>query len=479
MQTVILPRIGTARAWRDAARGLAAAGTPPEAVTWRYGDEAPGLFDAPASPPRDASLAVPRAFVNLADRVCWHADPERFARLYALLWRLRDARGLMEDRGDPALAKLREMEKSVGRDIHKMRAFLRFREVGEPDAPRRAFAAWFEPQHHIIEPNAPFFARRFGDMDWLIVTPDLSARFEGGKLTFEQGRTRPDIPEDATESLWTTYFRNIFNPARLKVKAMQAEMPKKYWANMPEARAIPDLIASAEARSAAMRGALPSQPPAFARAVKERPMPQADTPAPDSLAALLVAARGCTRCDLYRNATQVVVGEGSTDAELMFVGEQPGDQEDLAGRPFVGPAGQLFDEIVEKAGIDRSKTFVTNAVKHFKFAPRGKRRIHSKPDAGEIEACKWWLEAERKLVQPILIVALGATAAESLTGTGKGILKRRGTIEATFDNVPVFLTVHPSYLLRLPSEDLKAEAREVFRADLVAARAHLEALRAA
>jgi DNA polymerase len=479
MRAIDLPRIGTAQAWRDAARGLAAQQVPPENVAWRYGDAAPGLFDLKAPLPPRANLTVPRAFLELAETVAWHSDPERFARLYALLWRLRDTPGLMADRGDQALAKLREMEKSVRRDIHKMRAFLRFREVGEPDAPRRTFAAWFEPAHHIVEPNAPFFARRFGDMDWLIVTPELSARFEAGDLTFEPGRPKPDIPDDATEALWSTYFRSIFNPARLKTRAMQAEMPKKYWKNMPETRAIPDLIAQAQSRAQAMRDAVPTQPPAYARALKERPVPQPDAPAPDTLAALRAEAAACTRCSLHANATQVVVGEGPADAELMFVGEQPGDQEDLAGRPFVGPAGQLFDEIAAAAGVDRTRTFVTNAVKHFKFAPRGKRRIHQKPDAGEVQACRWWLEAERKLVEPMLIVALGATAAEALTGTGKGILKRRGGIEATADGTPVFLTVHPSYLLRLPTEDLKAEARLAFRRDLEAAVAHLEELRAA
>ncbi len=298
-------------------------------------------------------------------------------------------------------------------------------------------------------------------------------------LSFEPGRPRPDIPDDATEALWTTYFRSIFNPARLKVKAMQAEMPKKYWRNMPEARAIPDLIAGAQARTEAMRHAAPTLPPAYAKAVKDRPMPEADAPPPNSLAALRREAASCTRCPLYENATQVVVGEGPIDAELMFVGEQPGDQEDLAGRPFVGPAGRLFDEIAQAAGVDRSRTFVTNAVKHFKFAPRGKRRIHQKPDAGEVQACRWWLEAERQLVQPKLIVALGATAAEALTGTGKGILKRRGSVEATDDGTPVFLTVHPSYLLRLPDETLKAEARDAFRRDLESVMSHLAELRAA
>lgn len=199
----------------------------------------------------------------------------------------------------------------------------------------------------------------------------------------------------------------------------------------------------------------------------------------NSLDEVRLAARSCTRCPLYHNATQVVMGEGPTDAELMLVGEQPGDQEDLAGRPFVGPAGQMLDRACEAADIDRATVYVTNAVKHFKFVPRGKRRLHQKPETGEIVPCRWWLDLEMQLVQPRLIVALGATAAESLTGTGKGILRRRGTLERTQAGTPVFLTIHPSYLLRLPDAATKAAETARFRRDLEAAVAHLRELCAA
>lgn len=161
---------------------------------------------------------------------------------------------------------------------------------------------------------------------------------------------------------------------------------------------------------------------------------------------------------------------------MMIVGEQPGDREDLAGRPFVGPAGQLFDEEAAAAGLDRGSVYVTNAVKHFKFAPRGKRRIHQKPDAGEVTACRWWLDLERDLVRPRLIVAMGATALASLTGSGAGILKRRGSVERLDDGTPVFVTVHPSYILRLPDEAARVEERRRFRDDLQAARQLLERL---
>jgi uracil-DNA glycosylase family protein len=181
---------------------------------------------------------------------------------------------------------------------------------------------------------------------------------------------------------------------------------------------------------------------------------------------LLSDARKCTRCDLYKHATQTVFGEGPLDATICFVGEQPGDQEDLAGRPFVGPAGALFDASLEEAGIDRARVYVTNAVKHFKFVPRGKRRIHSKPDAGEITACRWWLEHERELIRSPLTVALGATAARSLFGKVVTITKLRGKPQALADGSECWVTVHPSFLLRLPDEAARRTERQRFVADL-------------
>jgi DNA polymerase len=182
--------------------------------------------------------------------------------------------------------------------------------------------------------------------------------------------------------------------------------------------------------------------------------------------ALLADARRCTRCDLYKHATQTVFGEGPLDASIMFVGEQPGDQEDIAGRPFVGPAGAVFDEALEKAGIDRSSVYVTNAVKHFKFVQKGKRRIHNKPDAGEISACRWWIEHERELIRPPVTVALGATAARSLIGKTVTISKVRGEPLKLADGSECWVTVHPSFLLRIPDEARRHEERALFVRDL-------------
>jgi uracil-DNA glycosylase len=184
-----------------------------------------------------------------------------------------------------------------------------------------------------------------------------------------------------------------------------------------------------------------------------------------SLRSLHEAEASCERCPLYRNATQVVPGEGPVGAQLMMVGEQPGDQEDLAGRPFVGPAGRMLDRAIGEAGIDRSMVFVTNAVKHFKFELRGKRRLHKKPNAYEIERCRWWTELEREVVKPALVVALGATAARSLLGRPVTISEVRG--EALVSNgMRLVVTVHPSYLLRIENEERRATEYERLVADL-------------
>ena len=191
---------------------------------------------------------------------------------------------------------------------------------------------------------------------------------------------------------------------------------------------------------------------------------------------LKAEAADCTRCDLYKYATQTVFGEGPINATILFVGEQPGDQEDLAGRPFVGPAGKLFDASLEEAGIDRKRVYVTNAVKHFKFVQRGKRRLHSKPDGGEIKACHWWLDHERELIRPPLTVALGATAARSLFGKIVTIGKLRGEPQILADGSECWVTIHPSALLRASNEEARREGRKAFVSDLKRIRKRAEAL---
>uniref|UniRef100_UPI0025DAA90D UdgX family uracil-DNA binding protein n=1 Tax=uncultured Sphingomonas sp. TaxID=158754 RepID=UPI0025DAA90D len=451
--------------WRDAARDLAEADVAPERVVWTVEGSVGDLFGGDAPRPSAApSFSVPRPFVDLAKAVVCHSDPERFGLLYAMLWKLRTNRAAMEDRADPLLDRLEGLAKEVRRDAHKMHAFVRFREVEEDDTTR--FVAWFEPEHHIVRREAGFFVRRFANMRWSILTPELSIHWNGETLAEGPGATRADAPGgDPLEETWKTYYASVFNPARLKVKAMTKEMPKKYWRNMPESALIAPLIAGARAREVEMidRSAA-DEGMANALEAERRIEPGGNLRA--AWEALLAEARQCTRCDLYKTGTQTVFGEGPLDAAILFVGEQPGDQEDLAGLPFVGPAGQLFDASLQAAGIDRSQTYVTNAVKHFKFEARGKRRIHSKPDAGEIEACRWWQEQERALIKPPLTVALGATAARSLTGKTVTISRAREAPLTLADGSECWVTVHPSFLLRIPEEDRKAAERARFVEDL-------------
>jgi DNA polymerase len=185
-----------------------------------------------------------------------------------------------------------------------------------------------------------------------------------------------------------------------------------------------------------------------------------------SLTRLIEDAQDCRRCPLYRRATQTVFGAGRADAAVMLVGEQPGDQEDRQGRPFVGPAGKTLDRALADAGIDRARVYVTNAVKHFKFEPRGRKRLHKKPNAGEIEACRWWLDQELALIKPALTVALGATAARALAGRPIAIGASRGKLIELRDGLPGLVTIHPSYLLRMPDPELKAREYRRFVQDL-------------
>ena len=461
MRVVTLAAPDDFDAWRDAARPLAAADLPPDDVVWQVGAEATDLFAGQSSadvpPPANSGFSVPRPFIDLARNVVLASDPERFALLYTLLVRLRREPKLIEDRADPLVRRLDRIAKDVRRDIHKMRAFLRFREVQDDRGSR--YIAWFEPDHHIVRANASFFVNRFASMRWSILTPEVSLHWDGKALSEGPGAAKADAPDgDPTEAVWKTYYASIFNPARVKIGAMLKEMPRKYWKNMPETALVPQLIANAQARESGMIETARAEVGGNSEA---------------AWAALRDEAMSCTRCPLFKDATQTVFGDGPVSAKLMFVGEQPGDQEDLAGKPFIGPAGQVFDRALGQAGIDRSTVYVTNAVKHFKYEQRGKRRIHAKPGAGEIEACRWWIEQEQMIVRPEVSVALGATAARSLFGRAVTIGKERSRPLDLPAGGRALITVHPSYLLRLHDKAQAADEFARFVDDLKQAQAML------
>ena len=474
MLTIPLLGRGDFSEWRDAARALAAAGRSPREVDWRITGLTGELFEdgaAPDLPKPDAAappLTVPPAFLPLAEAVVCHTEPGRFHLLYRLLWRLQSDRRLLELTADKDVAWARLLAKNVQRDSHKMTAFVRFKEIAGETEGRRRFFAWFEPSHFIVARTAPFFRRRFADMDWIIATPKGTASWDGDSLIFDVRPGEDPGHGDPTDDLWRTYYASIFNPARLKLKAMQAEMPKKYWRNLPEAALIPEMIANAEADVRAMTERAASDPPLFHYRLREAAQPpQQIMPAgAGTIDGLREEARHCTRCPLHCTATQTVFGEGPQGARLMMVGEQPGDQEDLAGRPFVGPAGKVFDAVLKEAGIARETLYLTNAVKHFKYVPRGKRRIHQKPDRNEIEHCRWWLAKEVDLVKPRLIVALGATAVYALSGEKKPLSQLRGKPITMQDDVVLFPTIHPSFLLRLPDEAERSRQHALFVEDM-------------
>ncbi len=459
-----------AAGWRAAARDAWRAGIPPGALVFQVPGDAADLFGAapPPAPPPDAPMpAVPREFLALAETAIRHRDPARFALLYDVMWRIaHGARGLLEDAADPTLARLRDMAKAVRRDAHKMHAFVRFRAVDGHHL------AWFEPDHFIEEAEAGFFIRRFAQLRWSIATPRLSLHWDGDQLSIGPPGSRDALPPpDAGEALWRTYFGAIFNPARLKPAAMRSEMPQKYWRNLPEAQDIPRLMAEAPARVRAMVAAGAATPNPRPQRRRD-PMPE-PIAAPDSFAELRAALLASGLPEWATRATQPVMGEGPMGAALMLVGEQPGDEEDIAGRAFVGPAGRLLNAVLAEAGVPREALFVTNAVKHFKYTPQGRRRLHQSPDAGDITHYRRFLRREVSLVAPRMVLALGATALRALTGRAMPVGKSRDLALHTEDGVPPRATVHPSYLLRLPDAAAQRAERARFAADL--ARAYAEA----
>jgi len=321
----------------------------------------------------------------------------------------------------------------------------------------------------VTERTAPFFARRFAKARFSILTPDACAHWEGERLAFTPGADPADAPAlDALEEVWRAYYAAIFRPAGLKADAKRTATPERDGRNPAPTPPIPQMIETAEGRNRAMVDRVSSEPDRRALRAAQRASRDApyDGAAPADLGELAAQIQACRRCDLWRDTTQGVAGEGPRAARLMFVGEQPGDQEDLAGRPFVGPAGQVFDRALAVAGMARGEAYVTNAVKHFKHEMRGKRRLHKTPDAGEVQACRWWLDNERRLVRPRVIVAMGATAALAVFGRPTPIGKSRGQALQLADQAQGVVTYHPSYLLRLPDAAAKAVAFDQFVEDL-------------
>jgi len=443
---VITVNVRTFENWRTSARALLASETHPDEVYWNDGaTPQDGLFVAglssTSSPP---SPKVPRGLLTLAKEVACNKDAGRWSLLYRLLWRVtHENHDLLKISVDDDIRRAERLANEVRREIHRMHAFVRFRKVTVDDQDH--YVAWFRPDHHILREAVPFFVDRFRSMRWSILTPEESAHWNGTSLTFTEGVPRNRAPqEDELESLWRTYYGATFNPARVNLKIMRQHAPQRYWPQMPEMDTLARELTAAPERVERMIKLQPKGASAY-------------LPESRNLAAMAEAAKLCRGCDLYRHAMQAVFGEGPTDARVMLIGEQPGDQEDIAGKPFVGPAGEVLNRAIAEAGLDRNQIYVTNVVKHFAFEERGKRRIHRTPRLSEVTACRAWVEAELDAVQPDVVVCLGATAAKALLGAQFRITTQRGQFLPTRWSQQTIATFHPSAVLRAESPEHKDE----------------------
>jgi DNA polymerase len=442
------------RSFREAARALVRS-LPPEEVRFTdAGDRQLDLLgEAQPAPATAEGPRVPRAFLELADAVSCHPDPARWDRLYRTLWRLSHGEpALLEISTDADVRALRLLEKAVHRDVHHVHAFVRFRRVVHRDEER--YVAWHKPQTRCLRLAAPFFVSRFPNMKWSILTPDESAHFDG-ELRLGPGVPRESAPrEDDLDSLWLAYYSAIFNPARANPRVLVQHLPVHHWDTLPEARTIVPLLQKSGARVRGM-------------SLRESAA-SAFLPAEKTLPALAQAARGCSACELCGPATQTVFGEGPADARAVLVGEQPGDREDIEGRPFVGPAGEVLDDALARAGLAREKIYVTNAVKHFKFEPRGKIRLHQRPSAREVTACRAWVQEELAVVKPKAVLCLGATAAQSLLGPRFSLTRNLGRVQPAPFAPWVLATYHPSAVLRAADDRARDEIYGQLVRDLAA-----------
>lgn len=444
-------------AWRAAARELIARGVPPADVAWQSQPSDGDLFSSTpeatgtGAPP----LRLPRQLVELLESAACFNVHDRWAFLYQVLWRWQLGQHDVMSPADADGARLHAMVKAVRREEHDMHAYVRFRERAESDgAPR--FVAWFEPMHEVLPQVARHFARRMGSASWMIATPGASMLWDGATLHAGPALLRgaADI-DDAGEALWLTYYRSIFNPARVNADLLHSHIPSRFWKNLPEGAIVPAMLSGAangERRTGQTASVGQRQGAAMIPISAERAQP---------VRATATTLDQCRCCELWQHATQAVPGTGPHTARIMLVGEQPGDQEDLAGLPFVGPAGALLDQAMQEAGLRRDSIYLTNAVKHFKWEPRGKRRLHKTPAQREILACHGWLEEEIQRVKPQVIVTLGSTALKSILQDGAAAMTPLIGTSVQHDGRWVVTVYHPSYVLRAPDEESRRQAYRV------------------
>ncbi|WP_437879373.1 UdgX family uracil-DNA binding protein [Pseudomonas sp. LRF_L74] len=454
--------------WRNEARRLLLAGVEPHAAHWQgnadlFGDQASaGETSGPVR-----TFNIPKELPELLASAARFRADDRWALLYRVLWRVVEGDRSAMLAGDIDGSELHRRIKAVRREAHHMHAFLRFRPCQHEGLD---FIAWHEPDHEVLDLGAEHFITRMGRHRWLIATPAGAAHCDGEQVHYHQP-CPPELRElartdndDAAGDLWKAYYHSTFNPARLNEKVMRSHMPTRFWRHLPEGPLISRMMS--EARAGQQR--LGQTASVGARNGKEV-LIASDRAQPKR--GLSTALQGCQACGIWRNATCAVAGEGPQQARIMLVGGQPGDLEDLAGRPFVGPAGQVLDHAFAKTGLERGSIYLTNAVKHFKWTAQGvgKRtgtRLHAPAEPAEIEACRFWLERELAEVRPRIIVALGRTALASLLNVNdpqRIDLADYGQQPLRHGDRWLLAAPHPAAVLR------SSEDGEKYRADLIGA----------
>lgn len=430
--------VGNFEEWRGIARNCCIANISPQEIIWHDREEQKILFPNNFIPTQvSGELKVSADFIAFAKNISFHSNPQRWAMLYEALWRImHKEKHLFALSTDPLVRELNLMNKAVRRDAHKAKAFIRFKKSTYEDTD--IYTAWHEPDHQILSIIGPFFARRFSDMVWSVFTPRESIHWDLETLHYGEGSTKKMVTiEDEMDKLWKDYYRAIFNPARIKIKAMKKEMPVRYWKNLPEASIISSLLSEAPSRIETML----KHTEGWHKSASDFIPPSYD------IDILSLAAKKCEGCPLYVTGTQTVFGEGPKTAKIMLIGEQPGNEEDRQGKPFIGPAGKLLDQALNSAKLNRSNIYLTNAVKHFEFNVVKGYKKNITPNLRKIMDCNAWLQAEIKAIRPQVIVTLGVIAGRALFGSSFK-LKESHSKTRMLGDIKVISTIHPSHILR-------------------------------
>ncbi len=410
------------------------------------------LFESFSSEKVIPKDVLPRKLKGDAYAISCYRDETRWSFLDRVCERIsKEGSRFLEDPADRDAIEWTNRLKAIRRDVHKAHAFVRFKKTTEEG--KEIFIAWHRPQHLTTDLFIRLFCRRFPTMHWMILTADECAHFENGKVQFSKAYEGQSLEiEDHWEENWRTYYSSIYNPARLMVQAMKKEMPQWHWQTMPESSLIPNLIRQSQNKihTMAQKSQRSASPyiPTFCQSIEkiQESLPQ------------------CEGCSLHAHC-RVTPGKGNSKASLLFVGEQPGDEEEKRGEPFIGPAGQLLRKTWEEVGGNWNDLYVTNALKHFKYELRGKMRLHKRPGSDEVAACRPWLQKELELISPKVILCLGSTAALSVSGRLWPVERYRGTWLPSAGQSRILLTYHPAALLRAPDQK-KQEYERDFKNDL-------------